>query len=61
MRTELKKRIIAYNKEKAQDKEKADDWMTFLSHLPPGQVKQLKKNATCAAILQKYGIGGEEE
>lgn len=59
MKPELKKRIIAYNKARAADKEKADDLLTLLDALPPGQVKQLLKNATCAAILAKYGITAE--
>ena len=56
MRDELKKRIIAFNVERAANKETADDLHTLLSALPPGQVKQLLKNETCAAILNKYGI-----
>lgn len=58
MKPELRKKIIAFNKARAEDKEKAEDMMTLLSALPPGQVKQLLKNATCAAILNKYGITG---
>lgn len=56
MKPELKKRIIAFNKARAADTEKANDLMTLLGALPPGQVKQLLKNETCAAILAKYGI-----
>jgi hypothetical protein len=56
MKPELKKRIIAYNKARAADTEKANDLLTLLGALPPGQVKQLLKNETCAAILAKYGI-----
>ena len=48
---------MAYNRAKAADKEKGNDLMTLLNALPPGQVKQLLKNETCAAILEKYGIG----
>lgn len=58
MKPELRKKIIAFNKARAEDKEKAEDMMTLLSALPPGQVKQLLKNATCAEILNKYGITG---
>ena len=56
MKPELKKRIIAFNKARAADTEKANDLLTLLGALPPGQVKQLLKNETCAAILAKYGI-----
>lgn len=58
---EKRKRIFAYNKLRAEDAEKARDLMTLLSALPPGQVKQLQKDANCAAILQKYGIGGDDQ
>lgn len=51
-----KAKVLAYNKERAADREKADDLMTLLSALPPGQVKNLLKNESCAAILRKYGI-----
>lgn len=36
--------------------EKAQDMQTLLAALPHGQVKQLMKDDTCAAILAKYGI-----
>ena len=51
-----KKKVIAYNLERAKDKEAAQDLMTLLDALPPGQRKQLLKDETCAAILTKYGI-----
>lgn len=56
MKPELRAKIIAFNKARAADKEKADDLMALLSALPPGQVKNLLKDETCAAILEKYGI-----
>ena len=58
MKPELRAKILAFNKARAADKEKAEDMMTLLGALPPGQVKQLLKNETCAAILSKYGITG---
>ena len=58
MKPEMRARIIAFNKQRAEDAEKANDLMTLLSALPPGQVKQLLKDETCAAILAKYGITG---
>lgn len=56
MKPEIRAKIIAYNRERAADREKADDLMTLLSALPPGQVKNLLKDEACAAILRKYGI-----
>lgn len=58
MRPELREKIIAYNKAVAANAEKADDLMTILSALPPGQVKNLLKNPTIRPILEKYGITG---
>ena len=51
-----KAKVLAYNLERAADKEKADDLITLLSALPPGQVKNLLKDEACAAILRKYVI-----
>ena len=51
-----KQKVLAYNRERAADREKADDLMTLLAALPPGQVKKLLKDEACAAILRKYGI-----
>ena len=56
MKPEMRAKIIAYNRERAADKEKADDLMTLLAALPPGQVKNLLKDEACAAILRKYVI-----
>ena len=56
-----KAKVLAYNKERAADREKAGDLMTLLSALPPGQVKNLLKDEACAAILRKYGIEGAGE
>ena len=54
-----KKEIFAFNRERAADKEAAQDLHKLLSALPPGQKKQLLKDETCAAILEKYGITSE--
>ena len=51
-----KMKVLAYNQARAADREKADDLMTLLAALPPGQVKNLLKDEACAAILRKYGI-----
>lgn len=56
MRPELRVKIITYNLSLAQNKERAEDFITLLDALPPGQVKNLLKDETCAAILNKYGI-----
>lgn len=55
---EKRKQIFAFNKARAADTEAAEDLRTLLASLPPGQVKQLLKDETCAAILNKYGITG---
>ncbi|MGN1021620.1 MAG: hypothetical protein ACI4O7_14755 [Aristaeellaceae bacterium] len=61
MKADMRERIIAYNRQRAQDKARADDLMTLLSALPPGQVKNLLKDEVCAAILTKYGVEEAEE
>lgn len=56
MKEELRQRILVYNRSVAENKEKADDFMTVLGALPPGQAKNLLKDPTIGPILQKYGI-----
>lgn len=56
MKKPLKERVYSYNRARAADTDKANDLMTLLNALPPGQVKQLLKDDTCGAILRKYGI-----
>lgn len=58
MKSDRRKRIFEFNRQRAADREKTSDFETLLHALPPGQVKQLLKNKTCAAILEKYGITG---
>lgn len=58
MKPELREKILKFNRERAADREKSEDMMTLLGALPPGQVKNLMKDETCAKILEKYGIGG---
>lgn len=58
MKPELREKIIQYNKSVAANKEKADDFMTVLGALPPGQVKNLLKDEVIGPILEKYGITG---
>ena len=55
---ELKQRILAYNKEMADRKEKAADLMVIveaLAKLPPGQLKKVLTDEVCA-VLAKYGL-----
>lgn len=59
MKPEKRARIIAFNIARAEEREKADDLLTLLKAIPPGQVKNLLKDETCAAILRKYGFSGE--
>lgn len=59
MKKELREKIIAYNRAVSESREKADDLMTILGALPPGQVKNLLKDPTIGPILQKYGITGK--
>ena len=59
MKPELREKILKFNRARAEDAEKAADLMALLSALPPGQVKKLLKDETCASILEKYGVKGE--
>ena len=59
MKKELREQIIAHNRAVAESREKADDLMTILGVLPPGQVKNLLKDPTIGPILKKYGITGK--
>lgn len=59
MKKERREQIIAHNRAVAESREKADDLMTILGALPPGQVKNLLKDPTIGPILQKYGITGK--
>lgn len=56
MKDELREKIINYNRMVAEAKEKADDLMTILGALPPGQARNLLKDETIGPILKKYGI-----
>ena len=59
MKPELRAKIINYNRAVAKNREAADDFMSLLDALPPGQVKNLLKDPTCAEILGKYGVTGK--
>lgn len=50
-----KEKVLAFNRKRKE----ADDLIVLLNALPKGRVKQLLKDETCAAILEKYGITEE--
>lgn len=52
----LKDAVDARAKEIATAETAAADFKALLAALPPGQVKQLYKDPTCGAILEKYGV-----
>lgn len=56
MKAELREKIIQYNKHRKIVDEKAGDFQTLLNSLPPGQVKNLRKDPVCGPILEKYGM-----
>ena len=64
MKKELREKILAYNKQIAEKREKAADMdiiLAALSMLPPGQLKKVFTEEVIA-VLGKYGIremGGE--
>lgn len=60
MRAELREQILAYNRAVAASREQADDLMTILGALPPGQAKNLLKNEIIGPILEKYGVTEQE-
>lgn len=58
MKPELREKIIAYNKAKAERAEKASDMdilIAALDKLPPGQLKKVLTDDVCA-VLAKYGV-----
>lgn len=59
MKTELRNKIIAYNRSVAKNAEMADDLMTILGALPPGQAKNLLKDSVIGPILEKYGVSSQ--
>lgn len=59
MRKELRERILAYNREKAANKETAEDLKRLLEMIPPGILKQIARDEERAVILEKYGFDVE--
>ena len=61
MKTELRAKILAFNKARAEEKEKASDMdiiVAAILKLPPGQAKKFLSDDVLA-VLAKYGY--EEE
>lgn len=56
MKAALREKIIAYNKARAADREKAENLTSFLEALPAEIITLLQINDVCAAILKKYGF-----
>ena len=56
MKPELREKVLAFNRERAANKEAAEDLRTLLEKIPPGIMKQLLRDDERAAILKKYGI-----
>ena len=54
-----KERAFALNRKRAENDEKAADFLAFLDALPPGIAKNLRKDEACGPILEKYGIKEE--
>ena len=57
MKQELRSRILAYNKQVAEQKEKATDMdiiVEAFKKLPPGQIKKVLTEDVIA-VLNKYG------
>lgn len=59
MRKELRERILAYNREKAVNKNTAEDLKKLLGMIPPGILKQIARDEEREAILKKYGFDVE--
>lgn len=60
MKPELRDRIMAYNKARAVDREKATDLDVVISglmKLPPGQLKKVLTDEVLV-VLEKYGYTG---
>ena len=55
MKKSLRERVLAYNKEKAANKEAAEDLRKLLELVPPGIMKQMLRDDERAALLKKYG------
>ena len=54
-----KEKILAYNRKRAAEGEKATDMdvvMRSLAKLPPGQLKKLLDDEELLAVLRKYGV-----
>ena len=54
-----KAKVIAYNKSRKAEGEKASDMdvlINALAKLPPGQLKKILSDEELCAVLRKYGV-----
>lgn len=54
-----KDKVLAYNRQRKAEGEKATDMdvvITKLGELPPGQLKKLLTDEELCAVLRKYGL-----
>lgn len=61
MKPELRAKILAFNKKRAEEGEKATDMDIIVGKLlalPPGQIKKVLDDETLA-VLEKYGYTDE--
>lgn len=59
MRKELRERVLAFNRERAAEKNTAEDLKKLLEMVPPGIMKQIARDEEREAILKKYGFDVE--
>ena len=54
-----KEKVLAFNKRRAEEGDKASDMAIVISKLgklPPGQMKKLFSDEELCAVLRKYGL-----
>ena len=59
MKKELREKILAYNRKRAEEGAKANDMdvvIRCMGKLPPGQLKKLLDDEELVVVLKKYGL-----
>lgn len=56
MKPERRAKILAYNAEKAKDRQAAEDLITIFEQMPNGVRKQLYKKSVVKEIFDSYGV-----